>query len=97
MTDFLLCGHPPAELYFFTKQISSLWLAFASDADFKQKIAPLHLCCAKPRVCCCQVTESLPLNTICIILKRVALSLSPCPVQKSVVFCSPIDLYDKKN
>lgn len=76
---------------------SSLWPAFASDAHFKQKIAPLHLCCAKPRVCCCQVAASLPPNTICIILKRVAFSLSPCPLQKSVVFCSPIDLYDKKN
>lgn len=84
-------------LYFFTNQTSSLWPAFASNADFKQKIAPLHLCCAKPRVCCCQVAASLPPNTICIILKRVAFSLSPCLVQKSVVFCSPIDLYDKKN
>lgn len=96
-TGFLLCGHPPAEL-----STSLPSRPFHCDQHLPvmpilQKLTPLHLCCAKPCVCCCQVAASLPLNTICIILKRVAFSLSPCPVQKSVVFCSPIDLYDKKN
>lgn len=96
-TGFLLCGHPPAEL---STSLPSRPLhcdQHLPAMPILQKLTPLHLCCAKPCVCCCQVAASLPLNTICIILKRVAFSLSPCPVQKSVVFCSPIDLYDKKN